>query len=151
LTKLADRALLEELMGMKKRMDSLYAERFTERTQESSGDDHSSVWKPLVDVYETEGDWNAVVDLPGVVEENLVVNVERSRLVIQGTRYSSATAPDDATAIRNERPMGRFRRELVLPEKLIGDQVKAELNRGVLTVKIAKKAEAARKITVRHD
>ena len=147
----ADKALLEELMGMKKRMESLYAESFAENMPESSTEDHSSVWQPLVDVYETESEWTAVVDLPGVVEENLEVNVESSRLIIQGTRYGSAKQPDDAVAIRNERPLGRFRRELALPENLSGDQVKAEINRGVLTVQIAKQAQAVRKITVRHD
>lgn len=151
MNKPADRALLEELMGMKKRMDSLYAERFAERLQESSTDDPYPVWQPLMDVYETEAVWTAVVDLPGVVEENLEVKVERSRLVIQGTRSGSPKQPDDATAIRNERPTGRFHRELALPENLSGDQIKAELNRGVLTVQIAKKAQAGRKITVRHD
>jgi HSP20 family protein len=147
----ADRALLQELMGMKKRMDSLYAESCAERLQEPSTEEHCSDWQPLVDVYETDSDWTAVVDLPGVVEENLEVNAEPSRLIIQGTRYGCAKQPDDTTAIRTERPTGRFRRELALPENLSGDQVKAELNRGVLTVQIAKQVQASRKITVRHD
>jgi HSP20 family protein len=147
----ADRALLKEMMGMKKRMDSLYAESCAERVQGPSTDESTSVWQPLVDVYETGSDWTAVVDLPGVDEEHLEVNAEPSRLIIQGTRYGSPKQPDDAVAVRNERPLGRFRRELALPENLSRDQVKAELNRGVLTVQIAKKAQAVRKIIVRHD
>jgi len=151
LTRAENQEFLEELMVMKKRMESLYAESVAKLAQESSADAQTPVWLPLADVYETEDAWAAVVDLPGVLEENLEVKVERSRLVIQGTRDRLARQLHDGTGMQGERPVGRFCRELTLPENLAGDQIRATLNRGVLTVEIAKKVHPVRKIAVRHD
>ncbi len=145
------KALIDELMSMKKRMESLYAESVGKTPVGCSDDGGDAVWQPLVDVYETDDAWLALVDLPGVLEEDLEVKVEHSRLVIEGRRTGIRQRADDDSAIRRERPQGKFRCDLVLGEDLQVDQVKAELNRGVLTVEIARKIQTARKIMVRHD
>jgi len=146
-----NRALVEELIGMKKRIEGLYAESTGKGECNAEPRDESPAWQPLVDVYESDATWTVVADLPGVLEENLEVKVERFCLVIQGTRVGLVTDSGRGETVQSERPHGGFFRELALPDGLAADQVKAELNRGVLTVEIAKKVHAGRKITVRHE
>jgi HSP20 family protein len=151
LSMMGTKALVEELIDMKKRMEGLYAESVGKVERGPATQDQSPAWQPSVDVYECDATWTVVADLPGVLEENLEVKVERSCLVIQGTRDGLVTDSGHGEAVQSERPHGGFFRELALPDGLAADQVKAELNRGVLTVEIAKKVHAGRKITVRHE
>jgi HSP20 family protein len=145
------KALVEELIGMKQRMEGLYAESTGKRERKPEPQDESPAWQPLVDVYESDAAWMAVADLPGVLEEKLEVKVEGSDLVIQGTRSGLVKDAGQGKIVQSERPQGRFARKLVLPDGLAMDLVKAELNRGVLIVEIAKNVDAGRKIPVRRE
>jgi HSP20 family protein len=147
----ANKALLEELMSMKKRMDRLYSESFTSTAEESKPHEQPAAWQPLVDVVETGEAWMAIVDLPGVMDKDLEVKVEQSHLIIRGARQGWSEPSSGQDVIHNERPFGRFCRELPLPEALLGAEVKAELSRGVLTVVMVKMAPSSRKITVRPE
>jgi HSP20 family protein len=147
----ANKALVEELISMKKRMDRLYSESFTSAVEESKPQEPPVTWQPLIDVVDTGEAWMAIADLPGVMDKDLEVKVEQSQLIIRGTRHGLSEPCSGQDVIHNERPLGKFCRELPLPEALLGAEVKAELSRGVLTVVMVKKAASSRKITVRPE
>jgi HSP20 family protein len=146
-----NKALVKELISMKKRMDRLYSESFISAVEESKPQGEPATWQPLVDVVETDEAWMAIADLPGVMDKDLEVKVEQSQLIIRGTRHGLPEPCPGQDVIHNERPFGKFCRELPLPEALLGAEVKAELSRGVLTVVMLKKAASSRKITVRPE
>jgi HSP20 family protein len=145
------KVLFDELMGMKKRMDRLYAESFSKLPDESISQPDPVEWRPLLDVVETDDAWVVLADLPGVTEDDLEVRVDQTQLIIRGVRHSATASSEASGVISSERPVGRFVRELPLPEALKGAQVSAELNKGVLTVTLQKSESPSRKIKVQPE
>lgn len=91
----------------------------------------------------------AEVDLPDIDPAKLEVTVaEGNALTIQGER----SAPDikGAVWVRQERPYGRFTRQLTLPLLVDPDKIEASYEHGVLKLTLPK-SEAAkpRKIAVK--
>lgn len=83
----------------------------------------------------------AEAEVPGMKIEELEVVATAKGLKIRGERKS--VAPENATAIRIERPVGRFERSVQLPVAIEPDEVKATLTNGVLRV-VMPVARAAR-------
>ncbi|KAG6520225.1 16.9 kDa class I heat shock protein 1-like isoform X2 [Zingiber officinale] len=82
-------------------------------------------------------------DLPGVLKEEIKVEVERGgALVISGERHLETQRMGD-TWRQVERSSGRFTRRLQLPEDAKLDAVTATIEHGVLTVHVPK-ADAAK-------
>ncbi len=96
-------------------------------------------------------DDNAVyveADLPGIDPSKLEITVtEGNRLTVAGER----TAPEisGASWLRQERPFGKFHRELLLPAIVDPDKVEAKYELGVLRLTLPKhEAARPRKIVV---
>lgn len=105
---------------------------------------------PHVNLAETEGAFEVTVELAGMDEKDIDVQLLGNVLVISGER----TWKDEKTAKeyhRVESEFGSFRREVALPEglRLAPDEVKARYKKGVLRV-VVPKAEPtlASRITV---
>ena len=103
--------------------------------------------QPAVNVWESGEDVLAEIELPGVSSNQIDVSVLGDELTIKVERPDVTQA--DATYHRRERPAGSFTRTLKLPCAIDAERVEADLNQGVLTLKLPK-AEAAkpRKINV---
>ncbi|MFV0258014.1 MAG: Hsp20/alpha crystallin family protein [Acidimicrobiales bacterium] len=87
------------------------------------------------------------IDMPGIAPDSLDVNVERSVLTISGERRWSRSEGDHVYT--SERAQGAFRRQVHLGEGLDAQNIEADYDHGVLTLRIPV-AEAAkpRKIAV---
>ncbi len=84
------------------------------------------------------------VELPGVLKEDIAVNVNNDILTISGERK----APE--RYIRNEISYGKFERSLSLPYPVDVEKVSASQENGVLTVVLPKHENAKPKqITIR--
>jgi HSP20 family protein len=89
-----------------------------------------------------EGDEFVVcLDLPGVSLDAIDVDVERDVLTVKAERRPAAGG--EAELELSERPSGVFSRQLFLGDALDTDNVKADYDAGVLTLRIpvAKKAK----------
>ena len=71
-------------------------------------------WAPPLDVWETEGELVYAFDLPGIPEEQIVVDLEDSTLTVSGSR--ERTELEGGRFFRYERPFGEFTRSVALPE-----------------------------------
>jgi HSP20 family protein len=102
---------------------------------------------PPINQWEGEDNLLLEAELPGVKSENLGIAVVGNELTIAGKR--SELADGDATYHCRERGTGDFNRIVHLPAEVDADNVKAELNNGVLWLHLPK-AESAkpRKIKV---
>ncbi|XP_021720879.1 17.4 kDa class I heat shock protein-like [Chenopodium quinoa] len=81
------------------------------------------------------------VDLPGLKKEEVKVEVEEGRILqISGERSKEQEEKNDKWH-RVERSSGKFLRRFRLPENTKMDEVKADLDNGVLTVTISKVEE----------
>jgi HSP20 family protein len=130
--------ILDELNAMRRRMDSLFLESFSEPEDESSeAQIEAETWLPLVDIIESEQEWILYADLPGVLEEDLRVEVSEFQLLIAGER-KTIYAPEGSSISKVERPEGAFSRIFTLPRNIRKNEINAKLKHGVLMVAVPK-------------
>lgn len=82
--------------------------------------------------------------VPGVKSDALTIQVHNETLTIQG----ELTGPEQETGnfLVREVPTGRFHRVIHLPEPLDSGKAVAELNDGILTLRVPKAEEARPKM-----
>ena len=85
-------------------------------------------WIPALDLDETEDHFVLRADVPGLGEEDIALEVQDRMLTISGER-------------RDRAQLGRFSRSVSLPEGVDADTIEANLERGVLEVRIPKPEE----------
>ena len=127
-------ALMEEVLRLKRRMDSLYERSFPAAPEGREDEPPGGCdFEPAFDIFEGPAGWRAVVDLPGVRDEDLKVEVAGSHLTVSGRRPRGEDS-QGLSPVRTGRPLGAFRVAFDLPAGADLEAVSAELRRGVLTV-----------------
>jgi HSP20 family protein len=100
-------------------------------------------WLPLVDIRETEQNYQIEVEVPAVAATDLTVSVVEGVLTVSGERKGSESGSGEGRVHRVERRYGRFVRNFQLPQDADDDAITAENRDGVLYLTIAKRASAA--------
>jgi HSP20 family protein len=109
----------------------------------------ASAFVPAFEVKETNDSFVLKADVPGVDEKDLDVSMHSGVLTVSGSRQSEERKEGESFALY-ERQYGSFTRSFSLPEMADGERIDAKLDNGVLTLTIAKKAEAKpRKISIK--
>ena len=109
----------------------------------------ASAFAPSFEVKETNEAFVLKADVPGVEEKDLDVAIHNGVLTVSGSRQAEERKEGESYAIY-ERQYGSFSRSFALPDVADGERVEAKLDGGVLTLTIAKKAEAKpRKISIK--
>ncbi len=101
-------------------------------------------WSPSVDIAEDDKQIMINVDLPGIDEKDLKVEMEGNSLIISGKREQTEKE-ETANYIRQERWYGEFYRSFTLPESADLDKIEARYNNGILQITIPKKEDARRR------
>ncbi len=110
-----------------------------------------TAFAPAFEVKETNDAFVLKADLPGVEEKDLDVAIHNGVLTVSGSRTAEERKEGESYAIY-ERQYGSFSRSFALPDIADGERVDAKLDGGVLTLTIAKKAEAKpRKISLKKS
>lgn len=91
---------------------------------------------PLANLYDTGSSLTAVVQVPGMREEDLQVEVHGDALTISGER--SARAPEGYRVHRTERGARKFSRSFGLPCRVDAEKTTAKLTNGILTITMEK-------------
>lgn len=87
------------------------------------------------------------VDVPGLTEQDVTIDVHNSTLTVTATR--TVHAPEGYATHRSERAGFEWKKSFTLPAKIDGERTKASLDEGVLVVNLAKLPEAQpRRITI---
>lgn len=109
----------------------------------------SKSWYPAVDIMDKGDSIVLMIDLPGVLKEDISVNLEEKVLTISGERKSE-TNENEKTFYRRERSYGNFSRSFTLAPELLTKEVDAGFNEGVLTITLKKNQakEEVKKITI---
>ena len=112
------------------------------------------VWNtqsPAVDVREVEDEYLMEVELPGLSDKDIELNVEDNILTLSSKNEQSKEENKNGYLIR-ERRNQEFARTFVLPKDVDRDKIKGEFKNGLLVVSIPKKPEAKpRKIDVKSN
>lgn len=107
---------------------------------------------PAADVTRDGNDLVVTLALPGVdVAKDVDVEVAEGRLVVTGRQGERTESDRDGVLVREIRS-GRFRREFALPKGVTAEQVEADYDRGLLTVRVhdvVRQPAQPAKITVR--
>ena len=110
----------------------------------------ASAFAPAFEVKETADAFVLRADVPGVDEKDLDIAVHNGVLSVSGSRSAEDRKDGESYAVY-ERQFGSFSRSFALPDVADSDRVDAKLEHGVLTLTIAKKAEAKpRKIAIKR-
>jgi HSP20 family protein len=112
------------------------------------------VWNtrsPAVDVQEKDDEYLMEVELPGLTDKDIELNVEDNVLTLSSKKEESKEEKKNGYLIR-ERRNHEFARTFILPAEVDREKIKAEFKNGLLMVSIPKKAEAKpRRIDVKSN
>jgi HSP20 family protein len=133
------RTPFEDVATLQKRLNSIFNDFAKPFGAEDSTANASFV--PAVDVYEDAEKLVLKLEVPGVKPENLDIRVENQTLTIKGERKFEETEKAE-NFHRIERRFGSFVRSFTLPQTVDTENVTAGSDAGVLTIELAKKAEA---------
>lgn len=106
---------------------------------------HNEWLKPTLDIAAGESQYNISVELPGIDEKDVQLELSDDTLVIRGEkRHEKEEKEKDY--YRMERSYGSFKRVLSLPEDAEQDGIGAVYKQGILKITIPRKARAATKL-----
>ena len=105
-------------------------------------------WNPDVEVCEQDDQVRVCIDVPGVDEAQLQVEIDERTLVIRGERYDERAS--DSGRRRSELHYGSFSRRIPLPDGIDVDAARAVLRNGVLEIRIPMHRHAPRRVPVQH-
>ncbi len=99
-------------------------------------------WLPSADIEETDDAWSVELELPGVQEDDVDVELEGRVLTVSGE-----VREKERTGIlrRRTRRVGSFEYVVTLPGDVDADHVAAKLRDGVLTVRVPKSPGTTRR------
>jgi len=126
------------LSNLRDELDTLFElpfwSNFGRQTQLFSG------WTPALDLYQSNDNVIALIELPGMRKEDIEISLHDGMLTIAGERKMET--PGGEKAERSERYIGKFRRSITLPTRVDANKVSATYKDGILTVTLPKAEEA---------
>jgi HSP20 family protein len=138
-----------DLVSIEDELNRLFGRTFA--GVESTRPSATGTWMPSMDVFETEGEIVAKVELPGIEPGDVDVSVEDSRLTVSGRREFSSEVKEEQYH-RVERRYGAFTRAITLPQTVDTEKVEAHFDNGVLTIEVPKVEKAKpKKIQVKAE
>jgi HSP20 family protein len=130
---------IRELATLQDRMNRLFNDSLSPVTSRESLSAGSFV--PPVDVYEDEQGIRLKMEVPGIDEKDIDIQLENSLLTVRGERKMESETKEE-NYHRIERNYGSFTRSFALPNTVNPDDIKAAYAKGVLTISLGKRAEA---------
>jgi HSP20 family protein len=128
-----------EVVSLQSRLNSLLQDFSREQ-----GDGEAlsvATFAPPADIYEDGQKLVLKLEVPGVKEDELDIQVEGRTLTVRGERKFSSEEKQE-NFHRVEHRYGTFARSFTLPNTVDAESVKATYDAGVLELSFAKKAEA---------
>jgi HSP20 family protein len=128
-----------EFSPMQDRLNRVFRESYNpERPEEALT---TTSLAPPVDIYEDEHNITLKIEVPGIDEKDIDVRIEGNTLTVHGERMLEKEEKEENFR-RVERHYGSFTRSFTLPGSVDSGQVSADYDKGVLKIKLPKKAEA---------
>ena len=136
--------LTAPVFGLRREIDRLFETTF------GRGHAGPHEWSPAVDIYETDQELTFAVELPGVKLEDVEVTSADGILTIRGQTVAEQRDGEEGRYHLVERHYGSFMRRFQLPQGVDNEKIEANVNHGMLKVRIPKAAlPQVKKIQVR--
>ena len=130
-----------ELTSIQDRMNRLFDEFFGRSGPLAIETEESWGFAPPVDIYEDAHKLTFKVEIPGMEEKDLKVEIEDNTLMLSGERKVEKEIKEEHFR-RKERHYGAFSRSFTLPTSVDAEKIEANYVNGVLTIELPKRAEA---------
>lgn len=130
--------------NLRNEMDRIFDELIPLGWRNTSVGMEGGQWTPIADLYENDNEYRCEIDLPGLTKNDIHVNAQNNTITVSGERKAHHS-PNDPGYLRNERPIGTFKRTFALPSSIDNDKVKAQFKDGVLIIEAPKAEEAKSK------
>lgn len=141
---------LRNVVALQERINRMFDDAFA-LTGRQGSEVSMCDWSPPVDIYESLEGLVITADLPGVLKEDVSVEIKDNLLTLRGHREADASVADDQY-LRRERCAGAFHRAFTLQFVIRPDAIRAGFKNGVLEIFIPKPEEAkTRQIKVTID
>jgi HSP20 family protein len=98
-------------------------------------DTDGMAFRPSTDLIKEDGELKVTVELPGIDLEDVDVSLDGKTLIIKGEKTEEKEISDDDRFL-HERIYGNFQRRIPLPDGVSADKVRADYDKGVLTVSV---------------
>ncbi|NDV50345.1 Hsp20/alpha crystallin family protein [Salipiger sp. PrR003] len=122
------------------------AEKTPAETPETTTGGH--IYQPLVDIVETEEGVTLMLEMPGVVHDDVDVTLEKRVLTIRGKVRPTSTEKLQLAYV--EYGEGDYERSFTLSEDFDPERIEASVSQGVLTLLLPRAAETKpKKIAVK--
>ena len=105
-------------------------------------------WNPNVEICEQNDHIRICVDVPGIDESHIHVEVEEGNLSVHGERQDERG--HEPGQRRSEFHYGSFTRRIPLPDGVDAESARAVLRNGVLEIRIPRQRREPRRIPVQH-
>jgi len=128
-----------DFSALQERVNRIFRESYSPETPEEALT--TSNFAPPVDVYEDEHNITLKIEVPGIDEKDMDVSIENNTLTVRGQRRFEKDEKEENFQ-RVERTYGSFTRSFTLPNTVDTEQVSAHYDKGVLRIRLAKRAEA---------
>jgi HSP20 family protein len=133
------RSAINDVAVLQNRLNSIFHD--FAQPSESSESLAMGNFVPAVDVYEDQQKLVLKLEVPGVKQEDLDIQVENQTLTVKGQRRFEAEEKEE-NFHRIERRYGSFVRSFTLPTTVDTGAVTAKYEHGVLAISLAKKEVA---------
>lgn len=133
-----------EIENMRQEMDRIMDETVRMKIKPTRGRNQISLWQPLADLYESRTHLIIEMELPGVLQEDVNLEVQADQLIVYGEKKLEKDAAGSAYQML-ERSYGPFSRVFFLPEEADCSRTSAVFKNGVLTISIPKAAPRQKK------
>ena len=127
---------MRELRAMQEQMN-----RLLEMSRDRSLDEpfEEGQWQPPADIFEDEREVVIKLEIPGLDQKDIEVQIEDNTLVISGER-TLENADQRQNYHRVERHYGPFRRTFALPATVDQERTRASCEKGILRVVLPKQS-----------
>lgn len=102
----------------------------------------TEAFRPSMDVAKTDTEIVVTAELPGIDPESVEVSLDGDILTIAGEK-SEEREESEADRYVHERVFGSFQRRIAVPDGVMADDIAANFDNGVLTVRVGIPAEKA--------
>ena len=119
------------IFGLRREIDRLFEDTFAR---------DGNAFTPAVDIKENDAEIRVELELPGLKPEEVEITAENGVLTIRGEKRSERKEGQDDRYHVIERTYGSFMRTFQLPQGIDEDQINADFENGVLSLRIPKAA-----------
>ncbi len=110
-------------------------------TRKQRGESADAVWAPPVNTFEDKDAFLLSLDLPGLTQNDIKINLDNNTLTISGSRKLEHEGKKENYQ-RIECVFGTFGRSFTLPATVAAEKIEANMENGVLKVRLPKREES---------